>query len=74
MSLRDTLVKPVKNRETWIKQAKQKMDKDDWNYFVEVLKDTEFSCSYIARKMTEAGYPVSGTTISNLRNRRSWEN
>ena len=69
MPLKDVLVKPVKEKQsTWFDVISQQLDKEDLDWLMDCLKNKrDFSGVYIAEKLTEAGYPVSSTTINNLR-------
>jgi hypothetical protein len=69
--LKNILTRPETYRvPNWIDQAKATMDGDDYDYLVECLNDSTFSNAYLANKLTEAGYPVSRTTIANIRQRK----
>lgn len=69
MALKDVLTKQVKSKPiSWLEQVQQQLDSEDFEWLVACLKNkTDYSGTYIADKMTEAGYPVSPTTINNLR-------
>lgn len=68
MGLKKILVKPEPYRNAnWWDSIALKMDKEDYNYLLECLKDSSFSNAYLANKLTEAGYPVSRTTIADVR-------
>jgi hypothetical protein len=69
MALKDVLTKPVKFRPAnWYEVTVTQLDKEDREWLDACLADTaNFSGVYIANKLTEAGYPVSSTTINNLR-------
>ena len=65
MSLKDVLTKqPPKRNKGWLDYCEEKLDKDDFQYLLDVLRnEDEFSTPYIAKIMTKQGYPVSSTTI-----------
>ena len=69
MALKDVLTKPVKFRPAnWYETTIAVLDKEDREWLDACLRDTRnFSGVYIADKLTEAGFPVSVTTINNLR-------
>lgn len=69
MALQDALPKPVKAKPIgWYEQLTAQLDKDDQEYLDSCLADTtNYSGAYIARKLTQAGYPVSTTTINEYR-------
>lgn len=69
MALKDVLVKQVQAKpKTWFDTISEQLDKDDLEWLMECLKNKrEFSGVYIADKLTEAGYPVSSTTINSFR-------
>lgn len=71
VALKDLLTKPEpKKAKTWYEGIQKALDKEDLDYFHQVLANPdEFSGTYIADKMTEAGFPVSSTTINSLRRR-----
>lgn len=73
MALKDVLTKParVKNP-TWYEIISSQLDKDDLAWLDSCLDNSiDFSGSYIAQAMTKAGYPVSSTTINQLRRQRN---
>jgi len=71
MTLKNILVKPLPARiPSWLDKTEQLMDKEDYDYLIQCLNDTSFSNAYLAKKITEAGYPVSRTTIADIRARR----
>jgi hypothetical protein len=69
MALKDILTEQVKSKApTWLEMMQHKLDAEDYEWLLHCLKATnDFSGSYIAAKMTKAGYPVSPTTINLLR-------
>jgi hypothetical protein len=69
MALKDVLTKPVKFKpKSWLEIMAEQLDPEDYQWLVDCIADTtNYSGSYIASKMTQAGYPVSPTTINNLR-------
>jgi len=69
MALKDILTPQVKSKHpTWLDIMKDKLDAEDYEWLITCLKATnDFSGSYIADKMTKAGYPVSPTTVNLLR-------
>jgi hypothetical protein len=69
--LKDILTKPENYRTpNWMDWAKATMDAEDYAYLVQCLNDQTFSNAYLANKLTEAGYPVSRTTIATIRQRK----
>jgi len=68
MSLKNIVVKqePVKSP-SWLDKAERLMDKEDYEYLIQCLKDVSFSHTYLAKKVTEAGYPISRTTVADIR-------
>ncbi len=71
MTLKKILVKPEPTRSpSWLDKAEHLMDKEDYEYLIQCLNDISFSNTYLAKKITEAGYPVSRTTIADIRARR----
>lgn len=73
MALKDVLTKPAKAKNpTWYEITSSQLDKEDLAWLNSCLDNTiEFSGSYIAQAMTKAGYPVSSTTINQLRKQRN---
>lgn len=73
MALKDVLTKPVRpSNATWYETTSSQLDKEDLAWLDSCIDNVlEFSGSSIARAMTKAGYPVSSTTINNLRKQRS---
>lgn len=69
MALKDVLViQPQKRPKTWLETTQQKMTEEDYAWLLACLNDFEnFSGAYIAKKLTEAGYPISITTINQIR-------
>ena len=69
MALKDVLVAPSKAKPvTWFDTIAEQLDKEDFDWLMECLKNKrDYSGVYIAEKLTEAGYPVSSTTINNIR-------
>ena len=69
MALKDVLVKQVKPKaSTWFDTISTQLDKDDLDWLMDCLRNKhDYSGVYIAEKLTEAGYPVSSTTINNIR-------
>lgn len=72
MALKDVLTKPVRVKNpTWYEITSSQLDKEDLLWLDSCLDNKlEFSGSYIAQAMTKAGYPVSSTTINQLRKQR----
>lgn len=71
MALRDVLKKQEKAKpKTWLEVLSEELDKEDYEWLIECLKNRkDFSGVYIANKLTEAGYPVSSTTVNQTRQR-----
>ena len=69
MSLKDALKKPdPRTHKSWLDTCREGMDKEDYEYLLEVLKNTdEFPAPHIATIMTKQGFPVSATTILTTR-------
>lgn len=69
MPLKDVLTKQAPRRQKgWLDYCEEKLDKEDFEYLLSVLKnEEEFSSPYIANIMTKQGYPVSATTILSVR-------
>lgn len=69
MALKDVLVKPTKHRpKSWLELMSEQLDKEDYDWLLACIHNTaEYSGSYIAQKLTEAGHAVSPTTINNIR-------
>lgn len=72
MSLKDVLVVPEKHRPAnWYDTMKATLSKEDFQWLDDCINNTQqFSGVYIAEKLTQAGYPVSSTTINSLRKQR----
>jgi len=73
MSLKDVLVTPTKHRPaSWYDNMKAVLDKEDIAWLDSCLDNKAlFSGAYIAEKLTQAGYPVSATTVNNTRKQRN---
>lgn len=72
MSLKDVLTAPAAPAapESWFEKMERTLPADDFEWLVACIKDKNtYSGSYIARKMTAYGYPVSSTTINTIRGR-----
>ena len=69
MPLKDVLTKQTPRKQKgWLDYCQEKLDKDDYEYLLSVLKnEDEFSSPYIANIMTKQGFPVSATTILSVR-------
>lgn len=69
MALKDILTKQEKFRPAnWYETTIAVLDKEDREWLDACLRDTRnFSGVYISDKLTEAGFPVSPTTINNIR-------
>lgn len=69
MALKDVLTQPVRHKpKTWLDLMEEQLDKEDFDWLMDCIKNTAtYSGSYIASKMTQAGYVVSPTTINNIR-------
>jgi hypothetical protein len=71
MGLKKILVRPEPYKNAnWFDSMARTMDKEDFTYLLDCLKDPAFSNAYLANKLTEAGYPVSRTTIADVRRRK----
>jgi hypothetical protein len=73
MSLKDVLVTPTKQKPAnWYDNIKAILDKEDLQWLEACLDNRAlFSGAYIAEKLTQAGYPVSATTINQTRKQRN---
>jgi len=69
MPLKDVLTPPVKQRPAnWYDSMKATLDEADLEWLDACLENKAlFSGAYIAEKLTQAGYPVSATTINQTR-------
>jgi hypothetical protein len=69
MALKDVLTKPTKFKpKSWLEMMSEQLEKDDYEWLLDCLHNhSEYSGSYIAEKMTQAGHPVSATTVNNTR-------
>lgn len=68
MALKDVLVQTDKFRPaSWLDITLAELDKEDAEWLLACLKDRSYTAAYIARVVTEYGYPVSSTTINNIR-------
>lgn len=69
MALKDVLTKPTpKTPKTWLDNCQEGMDKEDFEYLLEVLRNPkDFPSPHIADIMTKQGYPVSATTVQATR-------
>jgi len=71
MALKDVLVKQQKAKpKNWLESISEELDKEDFEWLLACLKNhKDFSGTHIANKLTEAGHPVSPTTINKIRQR-----
>ena len=69
MSLKDSLVKPEKFKpRSWLDQMKEELSPEDFDWLIDCINNPkDFSGMYLSTKLTELGYPVSVSTINNLR-------
>lgn len=69
MALKDVLVKQQKSKpKTWFETISEQLEPEDLEWLIACIKNNkDYSAPYIADKLTEAGYPVSSTTINKIR-------
>lgn len=69
MSLKDVLTTPSKYKPvSWYEETVSKLSAEDREWLDACIANTkEFSGTYLANKMSEAGFPVSATTINHIR-------
>lgn len=69
MALKDILTaEPKPESRDWLSKIKKQLDEEDYEWLTNCLKnEQDYSAHYLARKLTQLGYPVSNSTISKIR-------
>jgi hypothetical protein len=69
MALKDLLTaEPKPEPKGWLHLIKKQLDEEDYEWLLACLKnEQDYSAHYLARKLTQLGYPVSNSTISKVR-------
>jgi hypothetical protein len=69
MALKDLLtIEPKPESKGWLAKMEKQLDAEDYEWLLSCLKnEQDYSAHYLARKLTQLGYPVSNSTISKIR-------
>jgi hypothetical protein len=69
MALKDILTaEPKRESKDWLHSMKKQLDEEDYEWLMScILNEQDYSAHYLARKLTQLGYPVSNSTISKIR-------